>query len=309
MADNTTLDPGTGGDVIATDDVAGVKYQQVKLVNGTLDSTQVISSGNGTNAAALRVTVASDSTGVIGVTDNSGSLTVDNGGTFAVQESQVVVDNAGFTDGTTKVFPVGYVFDEVAGTALTENDAAAARIDAKRAQVGVLEDATTRGQRAAISAAGRLSVDASGVAVPITDNSGSLTVDNAGTFAVQNAPQAQTTGGLTIGPASGAKLLSAASTNATSVKGSAGQVYGWYLYNANAAVRYMKLYNKATSPTVGTDVPVMVVPIPPGAAANVEYHMGIAFGTGIALALTTGVADADTGAVAANEIVVNLLFK
>ena len=30
MADNTTLDSGTGGDVIATDDILGVKYQRVK---------------------------------------------------------------------------------------------------------------------------------------------------------------------------------------------------------------------------------------------------------------------------------------
>ena len=38
---------------------------------------------------------------------------------------------------------------------------------------------------AAVTAAGALKVDASGAAVPITDNAGSLTVDNAGTFAVQ----------------------------------------------------------------------------------------------------------------------------
>ena len=31
MADNTTLNPGVGGDTIAADDVAGVKYQVVKL--------------------------------------------------------------------------------------------------------------------------------------------------------------------------------------------------------------------------------------------------------------------------------------
>ena len=31
MADNTTLNPGVGGDVIASDDVSGVKYQVVKL--------------------------------------------------------------------------------------------------------------------------------------------------------------------------------------------------------------------------------------------------------------------------------------
>jgi hypothetical protein len=30
MADNTTLNPGTGGDVIASDDIGGVKFQRVK---------------------------------------------------------------------------------------------------------------------------------------------------------------------------------------------------------------------------------------------------------------------------------------
>lgn len=34
MADNTTLNTMTGGDVIATDDIAGVKYQRVKIVEG-----------------------------------------------------------------------------------------------------------------------------------------------------------------------------------------------------------------------------------------------------------------------------------
>ena len=31
MADNTTLNPGTGGDVIASDDIGGVKHQRVKI--------------------------------------------------------------------------------------------------------------------------------------------------------------------------------------------------------------------------------------------------------------------------------------
>jgi predicted small integral membrane protein len=88
-------------------------------------------------------------------TANTGRLQVDvvtGGGSNA----SVLVDNAAFTDGTSSVTGVGFIFDEVAGTALTENDIAAARIDSKRAQVGVIEDATTRGQRAAVSAAGAL---------------------------------------------------------------------------------------------------------------------------------------------------------
>lgn len=34
MADNTTMNPGTGGDTIGADEVAGVKYQRIKLIHG-----------------------------------------------------------------------------------------------------------------------------------------------------------------------------------------------------------------------------------------------------------------------------------
>lgn len=33
--------------------------------------------------------------------------------------------------------------------------------------------------------------------------------------------------------------------------------------NINAAARYLKLYNKASAPTVGTDTPVLTIPLPP----------------------------------------------
>ncbi len=126
-----------------------------------------------------------------------------------------------------------------------------------------------------------------------------------GTWTVGMAPA--TSGGLLV-----SRAVSAASTNATSAKGSAGQVFGWAVFNTNASARYLKIYNKATAPTVGTDTPVLTITIPgntAGAGANVEFANGIAFGTGIGWALTTGVADSDTGAVAANEIVVNLMYK
>lgn len=52
--------------------------------------------GGGTEATALRVTIANDSTGVVSIDDNGGSLTVDNGGTFAVQGTAVgtIADDA-----------------------------------------------------------------------------------------------------------------------------------------------------------------------------------------------------------------------
>lgn len=136
MSDNTTLNTGAGGDTIATDDCAGVKYQIVKIADGTADATTVVKADNGVAANALRVTIASDSTGVIGVTDNGGSLTVD--GTVAV--------------------------------------------------TGV----STAAKQPALGTAGTASADVisvQGIAamtpIQVGDNSGSLTVDNGGTFAVQ----------------------------------------------------------------------------------------------------------------------------
>lgn len=117
----------------------------------------------------------------------------------------------------------------------------------------------------------------------------------------------QTAGGLSMH-----KTISAASTNATSVKASAGQVYSVQCFNKNAAPRYLKLYNKASAPTVGTDTPVKVLMIPgntAGAGFVHSWEKGLAFGTGIAFALTTGIDDSDTGAVGASEIAANLDYK
>ncbi len=117
-----------------------------QCVNVTAAGT-LVAAGNGTAATSLRVTIASDSTGTVACT----SATAAN---FNVRSDDTLVDNAAFTDGTSRVGLAGFIFDESAGTALTENDAAAARIDSKRAIVFALEDATTRGQRQAVSAAG-----------------------------------------------------------------------------------------------------------------------------------------------------------
>lgn len=51
----------------------------------TVDNAALSVVGGGLEATALRVTLASDSTGVVSVDDNGSALTVDNGGTFAVQ--------------------------------------------------------------------------------------------------------------------------------------------------------------------------------------------------------------------------------
>jgi hypothetical protein len=236
------------------------------------------------------------------VTANLSSAAVTNAGTFAVQDSEKVADNAGFTDGTTKVNPVGFIFDEVAGTALTENDVGAGRMDSKRAQVLTLEDATTRGQRATVSAAGAVKVDGSAVTQPAS--LASLPALAAGSALVGRVNlDPQTANGLSI-----FHLVSAATTNATNVKASAGQVYGWYVYNSNAAARKLVFHNNAGSPTAGAGVIFSVV-IPPTSAANVFSEMGLAFSTGIAITTVTDLTDAGTTAVAASDLIINVFYK
>jgi hypothetical protein len=101
-------------------------------------------------------------------------------------------------------------------------------------------------------------------------------------------------------------INSAASTNITSVKATAGTVYSVVASNSGAngtGWAYVKIYNKASAPVLGTDVPLLVIPVAPGDIASVEFGAtGSRFASGIALAITSGFADADTGAVAASQV-------
>jgi hypothetical protein len=114
-----------------------------------------------------------------------------------------------------------------------------------------------------------------------------------------------TSGTTTNTPATPTSLTvnSAATTNATSVKGSAGTLYGVSVSNTGAAAAFVKFYNKATAPTVGTDVPVITLSIPAsGTVSPYLGDLGYRFATGIALAITNLAADSDTTAVAANQV-------
>lgn len=113
-------------------------------------------------------------------------------------------------------------------------------------------------------------------------------------------------------PACGAlvkKVISAATTNATVVKASPGVLLSLYVTNTNAADRFLKLYNKATAPTVGTDVPVMTINLHENSAESWTIPAGINFSAGISYAITTGVADADVAAVGANDVVATLVYN
>jgi len=107
-------------------------------------------------------------------------------------------------------------------------------------------------------------------------------------------------------PATGTSynLLTAATTNAASVKASAGTLFEITIANPTATAAYVKLYNKASAPTVGTDTPVFTIAIPATAAGVGEKHfnfgaIGKRFSTGIAIAVTAAAASTDTAATVA----------
>jgi hypothetical protein len=122
-------------------------------------------------------------------------------------------------------------------------------------------------------------------------------------------PRANSSG---FGGTTAYKLISAGTTNAQSVKVFSGNLYSIIAINTNASSpRFLKLYNKASAPTVGTDTPIMTIPIPAnsqGAGLCLPFSMGVNFSLGIAIAITGGVADNDTTAILANEVVLNLTY-
>lgn len=110
----------------------------------------------------------------------------------------------------------------------------------------------------------------------------------------------------TVGGATPFNLISAASTNATAVKAAAGTLYSISAYNNGASAAYLKIFNKATAPTVGTDIAVMIIYLPAAGGSNVVLPpMGVALSTGLSYCITGLGTTADTTAVAAAQVFVN----
>lgn len=103
----------------------------------------------------------------------------------------------------------------------------------------------------------------------------------------------------------------AASDNATLVR--AGPCLARHItgYNAAVAVRYLKLYNKATAPTIGTDTPVMTIALGPSAAFNIALpEQGLYFSLGLGLGMVTAAADNSTAALTAADVVgLNVVYN
>jgi hypothetical protein len=245
---------------------------------------------------------------VIPVTQGTGTnlhIVCDSG----CSSSAGFADNAAFTFGTTAINPIGGVFDDTSTNNATENSAAVARITSKKALHINLRDnsGTELGVAAApvqvslantAANATAVKVDGSAVTQPVSAASlplpsGASTSANQSTIitALQLIDDDQT------GASAGA-VASSASTNATSVKGSAGRLLGAYLVNTTATLYYIRFYNLATSPTCSSSTGYLfTLPVPAsttGAGFSMPFGQGgLAFSTGIAYCITGGATSTD----------------
>jgi hypothetical protein len=98
---------------------------------------------------------------------------------------------------------------------------------------------------------------------------------------------------------------SAASDNAAVVQAVRTYLYRVMCYNGNAAVRYLKLYNKATTP-LSTDTPELIIPLAPASRFNeaIEHR----FPLGLGYRLVTGAADSDATAVGTDITGLNFIY-
>lgn len=101
-------------------------------------------------------------------------------------------------------------------------------------------------------------------------------------------------------------LVTAASTNGALIVAGTVGLSELTVSNPTATPAYVKLYNKATAPTVGTDVPILTIPVPAGAVVSLNFGtIGKRVPLGLGIAVTGAAVATDTTATVAG-IVVNL---
>jgi len=95
------------------------------------------------------------------------------------------------------------------------------------------------------------------------------------------------------------RVITTASTNSTLLRKGNAVLHILLPINPTAALAYLKLYNKATAPTCGTDTPVWTIPIPFGSGSSgggiaLPSADGLLFPLGLGICVTGALADADS---------------
>lgn len=326
MADNVVLNAGSGGVTLATDDIAGTHYQIVKISFGALDTATAVSAanpmpvvqtgtltvqpGNTANTTAWKV----DGSAVTQPVSGTVAATQSGAWSLSANQSTNVAQLAGTTTDTNSGTKSAGTLRVVLATdqpALTNKLLVTPDSVALPANQSV--NCSQINGVTVLMGNGVTGTGSQRVTIASDNTAFSVNAVQSGTWTVQpgNTPNSTawlaslrpgTTGGLTT-----FHLVSAGSTNATNIKASAGQVFGWYIYNSNAAARKVVFHNNAGSPTAGAGV-IFAIVIPPTSAANVFSDIGIPFATGIAITTVTDLTDAGATAVAASDLIINIFY-
>lgn len=115
-------------------------------------------------------------------------------------------------------------------------------------------------------------------------------------------------GGLSID----SQIQTSAAVLTTVVKASAGRLGFIACYNSGSAAAYLKVYNKATTPS-SSDTPIYRAVIPANNSTGSGFIqpiiIGVTCNAGISYRVTGGIADNDTTALTANTILVNIAYS
>lgn len=293
---------GVSGSVAVT----GTFWQATQPVSGTVTSN----AGTGTMAVSLASlpALATGSNAIGSITNTSFAATQATGTNLHMVVDSGTVTTVSAVTAITNALPAG---TNLLGKVGIDQTTAGTTNAVSLAQLGSTSVATGNGVTGAGSL--RVTVASDNTAFPVnavqsgTWNVGTVTTVTGVTNTVNTAPQAATSGGASLPYA----FLSTAAVQAANIKATAGQVYGLHFFNLNAAAVYVRLYNLATSP-ITTDTPVYRAIVPgntAGAGFVVALPPGIAFGTGIGIRVTGGIADADATALAANTVIGNVFYK
>jgi hypothetical protein len=107
------------------------------------------------------------------------------------------------------------------------------------------------------------------------------------------------------------RRIATADTNLATVKSAAGKLYSLNMTNVSAGTLYLKIYNKGANPVLATDTPIVTIPVVASGSVNHTFagDLGLTMTTGIAIAITGGIADTDTTILAANDVILTMIYS
>ena len=108
------------------------------------------------------------------------------------------------------------------------------------------------------------------------------------------------------------RLVSAGTTNSNLVNGSGTRLNGFLAINTSGSSKYLKFYDKATAPTVGTDTPKITILIPANTLSPVYLPFGdirgVWFSNGLGIGITGAVGDSDSTNISAGDIYLTVIY-